>query len=76
MFIYENSSANVDLRATRDVSDDRERVHQRLRDIAQAILNDEDYTFDAEDAGRTSPRRLSPIRSAERFESPERAYGR
>ncbi|CAM4772379.1 unnamed protein product [Rotaria magnacalcarata] len=74
--LTENSSANVDLRATRDVSDDRERVHQRLRDIAQAILNDEDYTFDVEDAGRTSPRRLSPIRSAERFESPERAYGR
>lgn len=44
--------------------------------MAQAILNDEDYPFTLEDAGRSSPRRLSPLRNADRYESPERAFGR
>jgi predicted component of viral defense system (DUF524 family) len=47
-----------------------------LRDIAQSVLNDEDYLFDEDDTGRASPRRISPLRGAERFDSPDRAYTR
>lgn len=61
---------------TREINADAERLHQRLRDIAQAVLNDEDDFYGDEDGGRTSPRRLSPLRGADRFESPERAYTR
>ncbi|CAF3848033.1 unnamed protein product [Rotaria sordida] len=61
---------------TRDISGDRERIHRRLRDVAQAILNDEDDPYNIDDAGRISPRRLSPLRGAERFDSPDRAFGR
>ncbi|CAF0803068.1 unnamed protein product [Rotaria sp. Silwood1] len=71
----EISSSAMETR-TRDISADTERVHQRLRDMAQAILNDEDYSYNIDDGGRTSPRRLSPLRGADRFESPERAFGR
>ena len=60
----------------RDVSADQDRVHQRLRDMAQAVLNDEDYLFEMADTGLSSPRRLSPLRSIDRFESPDRALGR
>jgi hypothetical protein len=61
---------------TREINADTERLHQRLRDIAQAVINDEDDIFDADDIGRTSPRRLSPLRGADRFDSPDRAYSR
>jgi len=61
---------------TREINADTERLHQRLRDIAQAVINDEDYQFDGGDSGQTSPRRLSPIRSADRFDSPDRGYTR
>lgn len=61
---------------TREINADTERLHQRLRDIAQAVLNDEDESFDGTDFGRTSPRRLSPMRGAERFDSPDRTYTR
>lgn len=49
-----------------------ERLHQRLRDIAQAVINDDDSYFDDYDGGRTSPRRTSPIRGADRYDSPDR----
>ncbi|CAF4163203.1 unnamed protein product, partial [Rotaria sp. Silwood2] len=71
----EISSSAMETR-TRDISADKERVHQRLRDMAQAILNDEDDPYNIDDGGRTSPRRVSPLRGADRFESPDRAYGR
>ncbi len=61
---------------TREINADTERLHQRLRDIAQSVLNDEDDFFSGDDAGRTSPRRLSPLRGADRFDSPERVYTR
>ena len=64
---------------TREINADTDRLHQRLRDIAQAVLNDEDDYYIEEDFGRTSPRRLSPIRGGggtDRFDSPERAYTR
>ena len=61
---------------TREINADTERLHHRLRDIAQAVLNDEEEYYAGDDLGRTSPRRLSPIRGAERFDSPERAYTR
>ena len=61
---------------TREINADTERLHSRLRDIAQAVINDEDYQFDGDDSGRTSPRRLSPTRGADRFDSPDRAYTR
>lgn len=61
---------------TREINADTERLHQRLRDIAQAVLNDEDAYYADDDFGRTSPRRLSPLRGADRFDSPERAYTR
>lgn len=61
---------------TREGSADRERVNQRLRDLAQAALNDDDYLFDMNDTGRISPRRISPLRGADRFDSPERGLSR
>ena len=61
---------------TREITADTERLHQRLRDIAQSVLNDEEEFFSGDDGGRTSPRRLSPLRGADRFDSPERAYTR
>ena len=61
---------------TREINADTERLHQRLRDIAQSVLNDEDDVYTGEDTGRQSPRRLSPLRGADRFDSPERAYTR
>jgi len=61
---------------TREINTDTERLHQRLRDIAQAVLNDDDDRYDGNDAGRTSPRRLSPIRGSDRFDSPDRLYSR
>ena len=61
---------------TRDINADTERLHQRLRDIAQAVINDEDHQYDGDVMGRTSPRQLSPLRGADRFESPERSYTR
>ncbi|CAF4955448.1 unnamed protein product, partial [Rotaria socialis] len=69
----ETSSSALETR-TREISADTERLHQRLRDLAQIVLNDEDDTFDGNDLGRTSPRRLSPLRGAERFDSPDRGY--
>ena len=51
---------------------ENERLHQRLRDIAQAVINDDDSFFDDYDGGRLSPRRLSPSRGADRFDSPDR----
>lgn len=71
----ESSSSTLETR-TREINADTERLHQRLRDIAQAVINDEDVIFESETTGRTSPRRLSPLRSADRFDSPERAYSR
>ncbi|CAF4529079.1 unnamed protein product, partial [Rotaria socialis] len=71
----ETSSSALETR-TREISADTERLHQRLRDLAQIVLNDEDDTFDGNDLGRTSPRRLSPLRGAERFDSPDRGYTR
>ncbi len=61
---------------TREINADTERLHQRLRDIAQSVLNDEDDIFSGDDTGRNSPRRLSPLRGAERFDSPDRVYTR
>jgi hypothetical protein len=61
---------------TREINVDTERLHQRLRDIAQAVINDEDYLYDGDDSGRTSPRRVSPIRGSDRFESPDRNFSR
>lgn len=61
---------------TREINADTERLHQRLRDIAQAVLNDEDDLLYDDNGGRTSPRRLSPLRSADRFDSPDRSYAR
>jgi hypothetical protein len=61
---------------TREINADTERLHQRLRDIAQAVINDEDYQFDGGDSGQTSPRRLSPTRGGDRFDSPDRGYTR
>jgi predicted component of viral defense system (DUF524 family) len=55
---------------------DTERLHQRIRDVAQSVLNDEDYPFSGDETGQTSPRRVSPSRGAERFDSPERAFSR
>ena len=49
-----------------------ERLHSRLRDIAQAVINDDDSFFDDYDGGRSSPRRLSPSRGADRYDSPDR----
>ena len=49
-----------------------ERLQQRLRDIAQAVINDDDSYFDDYDGGRTSPRRTSPTRGADRYDSPDR----
>ncbi|CAF1412145.1 unnamed protein product [Rotaria sp. Silwood1] len=71
----ETSSSALETR-TREITADTERLHQRLRDIAQSVLNDEDDIFDGNDYGRTSPRRLSPLRGADRFDSPERGYTR
>ncbi len=59
---------------TREINADTERLHQRLRDIAQSVLNDEDDLLDY--GGQTSPRRISPSRGADRFDSPERVYTR
>ncbi|CAF4083580.1 unnamed protein product [Rotaria magnacalcarata] len=73
--VVETSSSAMETR-TREISADTERLHQRLRDLAQIVLNDEDDTFDGNDLGRTSPRRLSPMRGAERFDSPDRGYTR
>ncbi|CAF4135726.1 unnamed protein product, partial [Rotaria sp. Silwood2] len=70
----ETSSSALETR-TREINADTERLHQRLRDIAQSVLNDDDDIFD-NDLGRTSPRRLSPLRGADRFDSPDRAYSR
>jgi hypothetical protein len=61
---------------TREINADTERLNQRLRDIAQAVINDEDYSFDGDDTGRISPRRVSPIRGSDRFDSPERNFSR
>ncbi len=61
---------------TREINADTERLHQRLRDIAQSVLNDEDDLYGGDDLGRTSPRRLSPLRTADRFDSPDRIYTR
>jgi hypothetical protein len=61
---------------TREINADTERLHQRLRDIAQSVLNDEDDIFSGDDTGRNSPRRLSPLRGADRFDSPDRGYTR
>lgn len=61
---------------TREPSADTERVHQRLRDIAQSVLNDEDDYFSGDDTGRISPRRLSPLRGGDRFDSPDRTFSR
>jgi hypothetical protein len=59
---------------TREINAEAERLHQRLRDIAQSVLNDEDDLLDY--GGQTSPRRISPSRGADRFDSPERVYTR
>lgn len=61
---------------TREINADTERLHQRLRDIAQSVLNDEDDLYGEDDTVPTSPRRLSPLRGADRFDSPDRAYTR
>lgn len=61
---------------TREINADTERLNQRLRDIAQSVMNDVDYPYDEDVTGRLSPRRLSPIRGGDRFESPERAFSR
>ncbi|CAF1509878.1 unnamed protein product [Rotaria sordida] len=71
----EGTSSALETR-TREINTDTERLHQRLRDIAQTVLNDDDDQFDGNDFGRTSPRRLSPLRGADRFDSPERNYSR
>jgi hypothetical protein len=55
---------------------DIERVSQRLRDMAQAVLNDDDDYYDGDDTGRISPRRLSPLRVGDRFDSPDRNLSR
>jgi hypothetical protein len=60
----------------REINADSERLNQRLRDIAQAVINDEDYLYDEDNTGRISPRRLSPLRSADRFDSPDRTFSR
>lgn len=77
--MQESSSSTLETR-TREINGDTERLHQRLRDIAQAVLNDEDDRYDGHDAGRSSPRRLSPVRGGaggtDRFESPDRGYSR
>ncbi len=39
-------------------------------------MNDEDYSYDEYDSGRISPRRISPLRGAERFDSPDRGSSR
>lgn len=57
------------------MSNDRDRNQQKLREMAQAVLNDEDI-FEFESPDRGSPRRLSPLRGIDRFESPERNYVR
>jgi hypothetical protein len=44
--------------------------------MAQSVLNDEDYSYDGDDTGRISPRRLSPLRGGDRFDSPDRALSR
>lgn len=64
----------MDTRA-RDINADAERLHQRLRDIAQSVLNDEE-NFYGDDGGRISPRRLSPVRGGDRYDSPERNFSR
>jgi hypothetical protein len=63
--LQENGSSGMETRS-RDVNPDTERLHQRLRDIAQAVITDDDSFFDDYDTGRTSPRRVSP----------DRGYGR
>ena len=73
--LQENGSSGTETR-TRDVNPDTERLHQRLRDIAQAVITDDDSFFDDYDTGRSSPRRLSPQRGADRFDSPDRGFGR
>ena len=74
LFSKENSST-LEIR-TREINADTERLHQRLRDLAQSVINDEDFLFENEMGGRTSPRRLSPLRGIDRFESPERNFNR
>ncbi len=61
---------------TREINADTERLNQRLRDIAQAVINDEDYFYDDDDSGRISPRRLSPSRGGDRYDSSDRTFSR
>lgn len=60
----------------RDINADAERLQQRLRDIAQSVLNDEDDFYGGDDGGRISPRRVSPTRGGDRYDSPERNFSR
>ena len=60
----------------RDLSADAERAQQRLRDLAQSVLNGEDDFYGGDDGGRISPRRLSPVRGGDRYDSPERNLSR
>ena len=55
---------------------DHDRVHQRLRDLAQGVLNDDDDFYSGDESGRISPRRLSPLRGGDRFDSPDRNFSR
>ena len=43
--------------------------------MAQAVINEDD-TFDLDAAERASPRHISPLRSSDRFESPNRTFSR
>lgn len=65
----------MDARA-RDFNADAERLQQRLRDMAQSVLNDENDYYSGDDGGRISPRRLSPLRGGDRYDSPERNFSR
>ena len=61
---------------TREINADTERLHQRLRNIAQSVINDEDDFYTGDESGRISPRRLSPLRGGDRFDSPDRNFSR
>lgn len=39
-------------------------------------MNDEDYLYEDDVTGRSSPRRGSPLRGGDRYDSPDRTFGR
>lgn len=61
--LYDSANATIESRLSRDVQRETEMLHARLRDIAQAVINDDQSDVQLlNTSGSFSPRSRSPVK--------------